>query len=243
MLQSDIAQFGVRLRNPRVTADRWFLLGELQEMRSKCTQCLEAIVASMISSYTDEDLKTVLPRYATSTRRAIRLRTLVVDLSFDISRLNAALPGANVAQAGAIRTALADRLAAFADSSSYPDIRPQDKRTLIDFRQRLTAYTDVGAQMRQLAQDVEGLSKFLEVMRAINQREVLLSNDHDRLQTIRMLLESEVDVEDIESHLEDVYGRWPPLDDFVRLVRQQRYPEPEDVLPTVVEAQESLRGF
>lgn len=241
MLKRDIVQFGARLRNPRVTADRWFLLGELQEMRSKCSQCLEAIVASILSTFTDADLGDVLPRYASSTRRAIALRTLVVDLSHDVNRLNTALAGSGVAQASAVRTALAMRLNEFAETDGYRELRPQDKRLLIDFRQKLASYKDLSAERMQLVRDAEGLSKFLEVMRAINQREVLLGSDRRNLQTIRMLLESEVDVEDVMEHLESVYGRWPPLDDFVRLGRRRRFGAPEDVLPCVVEAQESLR--
>ncbi len=241
MLKRDIIQFGARLRNPRVTADRWFLLGELQEMRTKCSQCIEAIVASMMSTFTDADLAEVLPRYASATKRAVALRTLVVDLSFDVNRLNTALAGSGVAQAAAIRTALAMRLNEFAETDGYRELRPQDKRLLIDFRQKLAAYQDLASERMQLVRDAEGLSKFLEVMRAINQREVLIESDRRALQTIRMLLESEVDVEDVMEHLETVYGRWPPLDDFVRLGRKGRFPPPEDVLPSVMEAQESLR--
>ncbi|MEQ8276742.1 MAG: hypothetical protein RMA76_26890 [Deltaproteobacteria bacterium] len=241
MLRSDIVQFGTRLRNPRVTADRWFLLGELQEMRSKCSQCLTAIVASIISAFTEADVAEVLPRYASATARAIKLRTRVVDLSFDVNRLNTALAGSGVAQASAVRTALAMRLNEFEKSEAYPELRPQDKRLLIDFRNKLASYRDISAQRMELVRDAEGLSKFLEVMRAINQREVLIASDKSRLQTIRMLLESEVDLDEVQEHLEAIYGRWPAIDDFVRLGRKGRYAAAEDVLPIVLEAQESLR--
>ena len=241
MLQHDFVQFGQRLRNPQVTLNRWFLLGELQELRMKCLQCLEAVVATILSAYTDEDLTTVMPRYATAARRAIDLRGQVVDLSHDVDRLNQALARATVEQASAIRHALTMRFNEFAEHSAAEHLRPQDKRAIIDFRRRLGSFSDRAEDLPGLKLAVEGISKFLEVMRAINEREVLITSDRSRLQTIRMLLESEVDLEELRGLLDDVYGRWPTLDELIRSCRKKRFPQPEDILDAVVEAQASIR--
>ena len=219
MLQRDFVSFGQRLRNPRVVADRWFLLGELQELRSKCAQCLEAVVASLLGAFTHERLEAVLPRYASATARAVKLRAAIVDLAHDVAQLNDALASGAPEQAGAIRHALILRLNVFAEHPACVHLRAQDKREVVLFRLRLNELGEPGQRVLALRQLVEGFSKFLEVLRTINRREVLHRHDFSRLQTAQMLLESEEELPVVLEQLQPVYGRSEALDELLRAAR------------------------
>lgn len=241
MLQDDFANFGLRLRSPQLVADRWALLGELQEMRSKCAQCLEAVVATILEAFTHEELEQVLPRYLSGTRRAQRLRTALVDLEHDVLLLN---EQAQVGQAGdlsAIRQALLLRLHEFAELPVYAMVRPLDKRAIIQFRLELERTEPAPATVLPLRRAIEGFSKFLEVIRSINERDVLLRTDFGHLQTIRMLLESEEGVDAVRPLLREVYGRDPSLDVFVRAAEGDQGVDEAALLAAVIRCDERLR--
>lgn len=241
MLQEDFVAFGARLRNPRVVADRWFLLGELTELKMKCTQCLEAIVATVLSAFSRSDPSELIPRYLNAARRAVRLRTAVVELSEDIDQLNERLQQTKESDAAElIRRAMANRLGRFTQSSAYALVRPGDKRELIVFRLRLSALADPGTSVRAIQQLCEGLAKFLEVMRSINQREVLERHDRGKLQTIRMLLEADAELTDILPALEDVVGRSEVLDAQIRRLRRGELISNDRLLEAVIQAQGPL---
>ena len=221
MLQNDIGAFGERLRNPRVVADRWFLLGELHELKSKCTQALEAVVAALLGPYTHDDPQLVLPRFAGAARRAINLRTAVVDLSYDIERLDLAARGAGVESAEGVRHGTILRLKAFSEHPAYRFLRPLDRREVIRCRVRLQGLKLDITTLSRFRQELEGFSKFLEVMRNINDREVLEVRDRSALLTAKMLLESEEDELTVQPLLEEVYGRNRELDFLVRGLRRR----------------------
>ena len=170
MLQSDFVSFGGRLQNPAVVGDRWFLLSELQELRQKCSQCLEAIVAVMLKAVAGEDLELVLPRYQTAARRAQRLRTALVDLEQDVELLNDQASRGAVGDLAAIRQALVLRLNESGEHSAYADVRPLDKQQFIAFRRLLAATPAQPDNVSTLRRGIEGFAKFLEVMHAINAR-------------------------------------------------------------------------
>lgn len=241
MLQSDFVSFGQRLQNPAVVGDRWFLLSELQEMRQKCSQCLEAVVAVVLKAVVGEDLEAVLPRYQSAARRAQRLRAAIVDLEQDVDLLNEQAQRGGVGDLTAIRQALILRLNEFAEHGAYPDVRPLDKQQIIRFRRLLAATPAAPDAVTTLRRSVEGFSKFLEVWHQINDREVLLKADRIHLQTLRMLLESEEDVMEMRPILEAVYGRDPRLDVLVRQFRDGLRPDPAQLLEVVSNTQDGLR--
>lgn len=233
MLQSDIASFGERLRNPRVVADRWFLLGELHEMKTKCAQALEAVVASLLGPYTHDDLQLVLPRFAGAARRAVKLRTAMMDLSYDVERLDSAAQTDDVLSVEGVRHGLILRLKAFAELPAYRFLRPLDRREVNRCRVRLNRLELEEGTLRLFRQELEGFSKFLEVMRSINDREVLEARDRSALMTARMLLESEEHELAVQPILEEVYGRDRELDLLVRALRRREPIDGEVLLAKV----------
>jgi len=242
MLQADFVSFGARLQNPAVVGDRWFLLSELQELRQKCSQCLEAVVAVVLKAVAGEDLELVLPRYQSAARRAQRLRATIVDLEQDVVLLNEQAKRGSVGDLSAIRQALILRLNELGEQGAYADIRPLDKQQIIRFRRLLASVPASPETVTKLRQGVEGFAKFLEVMHEINDREVLLKSDRAALQTARMLLESEEEIASVKELLVSAYGRDRDLDVHIRTLRDGREPDTEALLEAVARADDRLRG-
>ena len=237
MLEADIVAFGERLRNPRVVADRWFLLGELYELKSKCSQALEAVVATLLGPHTQDDVQLVLPRFAGAAKRAAKLRTAIVDLSYDVEQLEAAVQSADVEAATEVRHTFVLRLKAFSDHPAYRFLRPMDRREVLKARIRANQIEIGEHSLLQVCREFEGFSKFLEVMRNINDREVLEHRDRAALLTAQMLLESDENVVSVLPLLEQVYGRDRDLDFLVRGLRRR---EPIDGEVLLAKAQEIL---
>jgi hypothetical protein len=241
LMRADFATFGQRLRNPQVVADRWFLLGELQELKGKCAQGLEAVLAAILSALSREPVEALLPRYQSATRRAVQLRTLVVDLAEDIAGLHQALEIAEPEQAGVIVLSMAERLDDFIAAPAYEHLRPLDKREVLLFRLRLIRFGAPSAKRRvtdslniggapepsllppsviaELRREVDDFARFVELSRAINRREVLHRFDRRQLNVAEMLFDSEAEVADVLEVLMPVYGRSPALDALLRLAR------------------------
>ena len=242
MLKHELESFGRRLRSPRVVADRWYLLGELQEFRNKCTKCLEAIAATMLTVFGGAELDQVLPRYATEARRGADLRATVIDLGFDVRAFKAKLEGADSATAQRVRIAIGDRLRRFCESPPYRTMRALDKRGLIAFRLRLGSWTPVDSSIAELREAVEGFDKLLELMRGINRRAELVHEDKTHLEAARDQLARGHQGVAVD-HLARVYGRHSELDDWLRALKYGGNP-PAAALPLLVDAAlANLTGF
>lgn len=240
VLQSDIIGLGGKLRMPQVVGDRWFLLGELQQFLSQCSQCIEAIVATILGALTKENLDDVLPRYVDANARAIKLRAAMADLSRDIEQYNQAIARASGLELEVLRGGLMELVAAFCNSPVYKFIRPQDKRAIILFRITLNSWERAGRPELELRQELEGFSKFLELMRELNWRDTLADNDRRSLHTAYFALESGVDVPMVKPYLERAYGRSAPVDEFLRTMRNGFEPPREQLLQAVGQALVSL---
>ncbi len=239
MLAADFHAFATRLRNPAVVSDRWLLLAELQELKSKCTQCLEAIVASIIQPLTDQPLHIILPRYADATARAVLLRSKLVDLARDIAVLNQKVKGATHGQALPVRHAIAVRLEEFIDHAAYEYLRPADKRELSKFRIDLKSYEQAIENLSGFRALVDGLSVFLDVLRAINQRDQLVQHDLQTLRSALVIAEAGGGGSDLLTALRPVLGRNTELDEYIRALRRG-LPVDRKALIEVVEKTEAL---
>jgi hypothetical protein len=235
VLLGDIIALGGKLRNPQVAGDRWFLLGELHQFIGGCTQCLDAIIATVVGTLTTDNLDDVLPRYVSETTRAVKLRSLMVDLSRDIDRYNSAISVAAGIELEILKNGLTERIGELAISPIYKTLRPQDKRAIILFRIALNRWEKSGKDETVLRHELEGFSKFLELMRELTFRDQLADNDRRSLLTAYEVLESGVDVPMVKPYLERSYGRSSMVDELTRNMRSGNEP-PRDVLLNAVRA-------
>ncbi len=242
MLQTDFVAFGQRLKNPQVVTDRWLLLAELQELKAKCTHGLEAVVATLVQPFTTEVLSSILPRYIDATERGLVLRATLVDFSYDVGRLNAKLQRCTALQALSVRHALMVRVEEFTCHEAYRYLRPADKRELSKFRIALNAYERSIRDLVGFRETVEGFAKFLEVLRAVNQRDLLVQHDLQRVQTARMLIDAEADEEELWPVVRTLLGRDRLLDELIRAVRRGGALDRDALRRHLDQAQDELSG-
>lgn len=238
MLQSDFISFGQRLRNPRLVSDRWALLGELHEFRSKCARCLEAVVATVIRWISSEDPEEILPSYHGATMQAVLLRREAVDLRLEVLAHQDTLRGEDTGPdpVAEVRARLNATLDDLASRTVYDFLRPIDKRQIILFRIFLGAEETSRAEMRR---QLEGFAKFLEVMGEINQRQELVKHDARQLDLAAHAL-IERRTADAVRQLALVYGRHPALDEMIRRLRAGADIDPDEALQRLVETRAVL---
>ncbi len=244
MVKSRVLSFGERLHHALAQDDSWTLLAELDDYQhglSKAVQgTLFGILAVFEASVRREE---ILPEYRSSVSEAVELRGALTDLTYQINRFNAAIAGATSDQVVPLLVAVSDRLARFSARPEYRTLRAEDKKAIIDFRGELYSmrHRKEGVPLLPLRHAVEGFSKFLEAMQAINHREVLVVHDRQRLLEAQEQLSElrNLALLDLDSaqqrlpvlvrQLASVSGRNPELDEALRSVEPVAVP-PEQFL-------------
>ena len=229
MLRGRIVQFGDRLQHAIAQSDSWPLLAELDDNKHRLTKCVQAVMFGVLGVFgEDARREEILPDYRSAVSEAVQLRSALADLSFHVNRFNAAISKATAGETVPLVVALADRLSRFSGRPEYRTLRAEDKKAVIDFRRALhdLRHRKEGVPMAGLRLAVEGFSKFLESMQAINHREVLVIHDRQRLQEASDQLDTAIDLddemravqilEDAINSLAVVAGRNPDLDDARR---------------------------
>ncbi len=219
MLRPDLRAFAKVMNGPRVEEDRWFLLGEIHDFRSTCTQCLEAVVVTILNAFSPVSVAAVLPRYRSSAARAVTLRTGIMDLTHDVTRFNEAIKQASELEASILRSGLIGIVDGFARSSAYALLRPGDKKETILFRLALAAWAKGQIDLSRARHHAEDFARFLEVMRSINRREALIDFDRQRLTEAIAALGQDSRPEVVLDGLQPVYGRSDELDELLRMRR------------------------
>jgi hypothetical protein len=187
MLRSRMLDFAGRLQFALRQADSWPLLAELDEGKHRLAKAVQAVLFGVLGVFVkDVRREEILPAYRSAVAEAVALRAAVAELTFHINRFNLALADATPEIAVPLVVAVSDRLARFSSRPEYRTLRAEDKKAVIDFRATLYSlrHRREGLAMLPLRHAVEGFSKFLEAMGAINHREVLVLHDRNRIQEL-----------------------------------------------------------
>jgi hypothetical protein len=233
MLDADILRLGQQLRRPEITSDRWQLLGELHEMRSNSAQCFDALVAAVFKELSRLPPDQLIKGYADATRRALRLRADLRDLELQLERIEADISDGH-ATAQEVGPRLERLLRGFSERPSFEALRPADRKIVLELRS--WALHDGSGALRRL----EDLHRFLELMKGVNRRDVLIESDRRHLELGCMLLESDEASESTWPHVKLLYGRDARLDGVIRAWRQGRVPEAEALLSELDRIREGL---
>lgn len=236
MLRTRVVDFGKRLKFAVQEQDRWPLLAELDDAKHRLTKALQAVLFGVLGIFAaDVRREEVLPAYRSAVAESVGLRSAVTELSFHFAKFNMALSDATPDLAVPLVVAMADHMARFSQKAEYRSLRADDKKATIEFRSNLhmLRHSKDGLNMAKLQRAVEGFSKFLEAMSAINHREILLLHDRQRLQNALAKLQGlstagnvsdDVvfkDLHKIVSSLDVVMGRHPELDQMLRSFLQK----------------------
>ncbi len=243
MLRGHVLKFADRLEAALRQSDTWPLLAEIDDYKRKLTKALQGLLFGVLGVFAKEARRDeILPEYKSGVAEAVALRSTLADMTLAITRFNTAIAQATQEAAVPLVVAVSDRLQRFATRPEYSTLRADDKKAFIDFASTLHRLrrTKGGIPMTQLKLAVEGFSKFLEAMGAINHREVLVIHDRQRLEQALELVTSarglaSADSEGARAQLDSavellaaVHGRNQELDDQRRLHRIDP-PLPEDM--------------
>lgn len=218
MLHSELVQFSKLMKMQRAMEDRWFLLAGVDEFRGKCTQCFEAILASIAHTFGDQRIEELLPRYRTASQRAATVRKGVTDLSYDLAEARTSCSHLGDEGASACIALFDGMLNAFRSSDAYALLRPVDKEQVVEFRRFLKGCTQ-GKELNRLEEELEGFSKFLEVLTTINRRPELIRHDKECLEKAQAVLGTKTSVSYVVEMLEPAYGRGAEIDAWIRSAR------------------------
>lgn len=231
MLRSRLLQFSTRMKHATTQENRWPLLAELDDAKHGLSKALQGVLFGVLAVFSsDVRREEIYPAYRSAVGEGVSLRAAMTDLTYHMGRFNDALADAKEDAAVPLVVAVADRLARFSSRPEYRTLRAEDKKAVIEFRATLDALrrNTGGLSMLPLRRVVEGFSKFLEAMSAINHREVLVIHDQQRLMELiasvekteaRAAADTGVASDDfigVVAELESVYGRNPELDQVRR---------------------------
>ncbi len=235
MLDTKLLEFADRLEFALNASDTWVLLEELDDYSHKFLKATLALYFSLLGIFSNESRGALLPEYTSSVEVAIDLRREVTDLTANVDRFNGAIAKRSGADCIPYVVALSEHLARFCQRPAYRNLRTQDKREFINFRRDLYTIRHVGGgsiNTNKLRLTVEGFSKFLESLHAINLREVLVLHDKQILQEIqtvtlpnllKLFQEDEIAAAPsfvaIMEKLSTIYGRDPELDTLINNFR------------------------
>jgi hypothetical protein len=227
MLRSRVLDFAGRLKFALRQNDSWPLLAELDDGKRRMTKAVQAVLFGVLGVFvSDVRRESILPAYRSAVDESVVLRAAVAELTYHINRFNLALADATPEIAVPLVVAVSDRLARFCARPEYRTLRAEDKKAVIDFRATLFSlrHRKEGLPMLPLRHAVEGFSKFLEAMSAINHREVLVLHDRQRLQTLLAHIngvltstdlhddQASTELGELVGQLEAVVGRNPDVD-------------------------------
>jgi hypothetical protein len=241
MLKSRLLAFADRLQKALDRGDSWALLGELDDFKHQLAKSVQGILFGILvvfpSNATREE---ILPLYRSAVADAVALRTAITELSYHIGRFNDSLSDEELAVP--LMVGVADHLARFSARPIYRTLRAEDKKAIIDFRRELyqlrRAKGTAEFSMGRLRLAVEGFSKFLESMHAINHREVLVLHDRKVLEEALAAMPQIFEIaranelaarfafDKILDRVAAVIGRNPDLDQALRAHKEHTTPSP-----------------
>ncbi len=228
-----ITQLGEAMRNPSVVSDRWTLLAEIQRFRTTFREQIGNLVYTSMSFFVDVSRKEVVPGYEEEVKAAMTVRAIVADLTRIITARRAKVRDAEPEDVQWNAQQLQNELDAFGRTAAYRGLRAQDKRHIIEGRGKVGRLAAVaGPQKAELLQAVEEIDELVRSLSAVNQRQVLISNDREvwaacgvRLERAQGLQATDPSsaarlLAEAAAIAQSLYGREPNLDAFLRKARK-----------------------
>ncbi len=203
------------------------VLRELDAGRETLSEGLFALVVTTFEHFLDDaeeiDRGALLPGYKSALQRSIAIRRGLADLRRVVTAENDWViqdPDVPRAEQRESIGRLADELRAFVKSEACRLMRAPDRLELEGFLRKIEGGPFDGARL-----SCEGLSKYLESLSVVNQREVLMHHDQDVIREVRQSLEAARSLFEVSAtsamelvrealrRADELYGRNPVLDE------------------------------
>jgi hypothetical protein len=190
---------------------------------------VHALVSAVYEAFVPTiDATTVVPGYLTSLGRALLVRRGLAQLATTLGPNNDVLQSDEKERHEQILATIRDVMLHFVGSVVCRAMRAADRWQMVEFQQELATQSMAAAR-----QTSEGLVKYLDSLRSINQREVLVIHDERALENMREALSNARQLLDISpkvsqemldrahSEAQRLRGRSPATDQL--LLHLERY--------------------
>jgi hypothetical protein len=232
-MAQQITQLGEAMRNPSVVSDRWTLLAEVQRFRSTFREHIGNLVFATSSAFADVARKEVVPGYEAEVKAAMTVRAVVADLGRILAVRLAKVRDAGPEDVQGNAQQLQNELDAFGRTAAYRGLRAQDKRHIIELRGKVGPLAVMPSPSKaELLEVMEQLEALVRSLGAVNQRQVLITNDREvcaacgvRLERAMALVDSDPAsaarlLAEAAAYGQSLYGREANLDAFLRKARK-----------------------
>jgi hypothetical protein len=157
------------------------VLALLDDTQSSASEGVHALVAAVYEAFVPAvDPASVVPGYLTSLGRALLVRRGLAQLATTLGPNNDVLQSGEIQRHDQILATIRDVMLHFVGSVVCRAMRAADRWQMVEFQQQLASDPKIAARMTS-----EGLVKYLESLRSINQREVLVIHDSRALEHMR----------------------------------------------------------
>jgi hypothetical protein len=157
------------------------VLALLDDTQSSSNEGIHALVSAVYEAFVPQvDAGTVVPEYLTSLKRALLVRRGIAELAMQLAPHNDVLQASDPSEYEEALAAARKLVRTFVASIVCHAMRAADRWEMVRFDRELQEGSPAAARMT-----VEGLTKYLESLGSINQREVLVLHDQKKLAELR----------------------------------------------------------
>lgn len=229
-LRTAVMEFGRRARDPAVVSDQWNLIAELQSFRFRFRERIGLMVFETACLLGECRRSDVEPGYDEALAAILVVRSTTSDLRrlmrARIQKVSEALPE-DVEWNG---QQIEKELNAFGRTAAWRALRAQDKREVLDFRQRLKSTLSPSMSKLELLGVLEPFVEFVDTFETINERAILVQHDLELQASVGVVLERAMMASGHGDRLaafseavgmaQALYGRNSEFDAFLRKLRK-----------------------
>jgi hypothetical protein len=232
-LEGQVAKLGTTIRSPQVVSDRWNLLTELQAFRSRFREQIGNLVFDTAAAFDYVQRHEVVPGHSDEVKSAITVRAMATDLARVLGARLSKISEAKTGDVQGIALQLEKEMDTFGRTAAYKALRAQDKRAVIEMRQRLRGLVQVpGLQKSDLQALVHEYLGLIQSLVANLNPALLRENDQQVWAAVGVGLEQAQSLLDTAPDQaaanlaaviqvgQGLYGRDDKLDNFLRKTRK-----------------------
>lgn len=233
IIQQQVAQLGLGVRNPEIVASRWQLLNLLQASMGRFYGAIGDMVFASAVAFGEVKRAEIVPYHAEMLKESLTLRRAAVDLGrvsgLYLERLKTAL----LSEMPPLLEQLERNLASFGKTPAYRSLWARDKQQFLVHRNRLRALAASPTSADEIRAAAISFSTFVSSLTTVNQRELLKDHDREVAASCAMRLEQAEQLRQsapgeaaqlLGEVLRDswsLYGRDPELDAYLREVKKR----------------------
>jgi hypothetical protein len=239
------------MRSPEIVSDRWALISELQTFRARFRDLIGGVLFEVATCFGEISRRDVVPGFLQQLKHAVSLRATSADLGRLLKARRLKLGEAESEDLQWHAFQMEKELAGFSSTGAYRSLRAQDKKGIIELRDKLRTLSQQKLPPKdELVQLVVELEAWVQSLADVNRRQILVDHDREvwaavgvRLERVATQLRDPATagktLMEAAGLAQSLYGRDNALDTFLR--RAKKTPLANLPPPELKGAYEELR--